>query len=206
MYKILCVDDNGNPCHVNLEELIDTILKKVPKQFTTVNSDEWMGSPGLYFREAIEIPTNLGVYKKANDVPALVGFGLIVYDLVTVGKIIFASKDSEGVTYVSPDGTEHLDYKEYNGWFYNVIEESVHLRGSSPVRQYSNYIFGCEEGALKELISVAKVGPANYISEINENGDRLATLGRLGSEDGSIIFGTDGTITCKKLIETGGNE
>lgn len=205
MYKILCIDEKGNPCHVNLEELIDSILNKVPKDYSTINSDEWMGSPGLYFREAIEIPTNLGVYKKANDVPALVGF-CIFYNPDKVGKIIFVSKDMRGVAYVSPDGVEHLDYKEYDGWFYSIIEESVHLRGNSPVRQFSNYLFGCEEGAVKELIEVAKVGPANYISEFHENGDRLATFGFMGGKDGSIIFGTDGTITCKKLIETGGNE
>lgn len=205
MYKLLCVDNNGNPCHVDLEELIATILKKVPTQFTTVNTDEWTGAPDLYFRDAVEIPTNLGIYKKANDIPALVGFAMF-HNPTTVGKIIFVSKDSKGVEFVSPDKTHHLDYKEYDGWFYSIIEESVHLRGNSPVRQYSNYLFGCEEEAVKELIAVAKVGPANYISEINETGDRLITFGKLGNSDGSIIFGTDGTITCKKLIEMGGKD
>lgn len=205
MYKLLCVDDNGNPCHVDLEELIATILKKVPTQFTTVNTDEWTGTPDLYFREAVEIPTNEGIYKKLNNTPALVGFAMF-HNPTTVGKIIFVSKDMRGVAYVSPDGAEHLECKEYDGWFYSIIEDSVHLRGNSPVRQYSNYLFGCEEGAVKELINVAKVGPANYISEINETGDRLITFGKLGNSDGSIIFGTDGTITCKKLIETGGKD
>lgn len=198
MYKILCIDDKGNPCHIDLNELIDTILKKVPTQFVTVNEDEWEGSPDLYFKEAIEIPTNLGIYKKVNNIPALVGF-CIFYNPDKVGKIIFVSKDMRGVAYVSPDGVEHLDYKEYDGWFYSIIDESVHLRGNSPVRQYSNYLFGCEEDAVKELIEVAKVGPANYISAFKSNGDVLA-------EFGDVKIGTDGTIKCKKLIETGGKD
>lgn len=210
MYKILCVDDQHHMCHVDLEELITHILKKIPNQFITVDKDAWMGSPDLYFKEAVEIPTNIGTFKKLNDIPALVAFALLHNgDGAKVGNIIFVSKDSKGVAYLSPNTEQHLDYKEYNGWFYNISKESVRLKGVCPIRQFSNIIFGTEEKAVEALIQSSCIKPATYISEFNKEGNYLATFGSLEGSDNSkapIIFDNEGNIYCKKLIETGGKD
>ena len=213
-YRLLAVDDNGAPCNVDLGQLIEHItkevLKSVPNSHKLMSTDGWIAKRELYFNHKKSISTNLGVYQKVNDTPAIISF--IRFwdgDGHQVGRLIFLSFDRKGCIYRSPDGRQHPNPKQHGEMFYNITHEDIRLDTDSSVKPFSNRVFDSEEQAVEELINSADIQSATYFSTFPTTGDILFALGANFEDDvmnAPIIFDTEGHIWCNGVFNKEGKE
>lgn len=212
-YRLLAVDDNGAPCNVDLGQLIEHItkevLKSVPNSHKLISTDGWIAKRELYFNHKKSITTNLGVYQKVNDTPAIISF-IRFWDGVghQVGRLIFVSPDRKGCIYRSPDGRQHPNPKQHGEMFYNITHEDIRLEDDS-IASFSNTVFDSEEEAVKSLIMSSEVQTAQYFSIFPKEGDVLLALGSNFEDDvmnAPIIFDKEGNIWCNGVYNKDGKE
>ena len=213
-YRLLAVDDNGAPCNVDLGQLIEHItkevLKSVPNSHKLTATNGWIAKRELYFNHKKSITTNLGVYQKVNDTPAIISF-IRFWDGVghQVGRLIFLSFDRKGCIYRSPDGRQHPNPKQHGDMFYNITHEDIRLDTDSSVKSFSNRVFDSEEQAVEELIDASHIQSATYFSTFPTTGDILFALGANFEDDvmnAPIIFDTEGHIWCNGVFNKEGKE
>ena len=213
-YKLLAVDSEGKNCYVDLRQLIDHITSKVleslPRSYKLTNTDGWIAKQELYFDYRVAIPTNVGVFSKVNDTPAIISFvRFYTEEGHVVGRLIFVSPDRKGCIYRSPDGKQHPNPKQHGEMFYNITQEDVRLESNCAVSSFSNYIFGTEDDAVREFIKSAEIQPAEYFSVFPNDGDILLALGAHYKDDvmnAPIIFDREGHIWCNGVYNKEGKE
>lgn len=212
-YKLLAVDDQGKECNVDLKDLIEHItnqvLKQMPNSYKLSSGDEWMAKEGYFFKRKVLIPTNIGAYEKVNSTPAIIGFGKFKdSNGVTVGRLIFMSKERRGCVYRSPDGKQHPNPKESDGWFYNITQEDIRPSDDT-IKVFANLIFESEQDALDGLLQTAHVRPAQYFSVFPTDGDILLALGCNFEDDvmnAPVIFDKEGNLWCNGVFNRDGKE
>lgn len=213
-YKLLAVDSKGNSCNVDLRQLIDHITSKVleslPRSYKLTNTDSWIAKQELYFDYRVAIPTNVGVFSKVNDTPAIISFvRFYTEEGHVVGRLIFVSPDRKGCIYRSPDGKQHPNPKQHGEMFYNITQEDVRLDADGPVKPISIRVFDSEEQAVEELIDASHIQSATYFSTFPTNGDILFALGANFEDDimnAPIIFDREGHIWCNGVYNKEGKE
>ena len=212
-YKLLAVDGDGKACNVDLRQLIEYItsevLKQIPNSHVLTSSNDWMAREDLYFKYKKSIDTNLGVYQKVNDTPAIISFVRYMDEGHQVGRLIFLSFDRKGCIYRSPDGKQHPNPKQHGDMFYNITHEDIRLDTDSSVKPFSNRVFDSEEQAVEELINSAGIQSATYFSTFPTTGDILFALGANFEDDvmnAPIIFDTEGHIWCNGVFNKEGKE
>ena len=210
-YKLLCTDDEGNACNIDLRELINYIstTMQAPRSLCTVADDEWSAESSIFFTSKASIETNIGLYSKVNSVPCIITCARFYNcEGEIYRRLIFLSKDRKGVVYSSPDGKQHPNPSsiEYNGeiWYYNITKHDLTINRKSDVSMFSNYIYGTVYECIMALIDSAQVAKRKYYTIFPEKGDILCAIGASSPDDvmsAPIIFDNKGNLSCNSLIE-----
>ncbi len=207
-YKLLCVDEEGKQCNVDLQALISYISSKVRTICTEV-PDEWAAKRGMFFREKFDILTNLGIYTKVSNKPSIITISKFYdSDKNICERLIFLSKDRSGATYRSPDGKQHPNTRtvpfENDIWYYNISKDDIKVGTDSKVTLCSNYIFENEKDCVINVLKTSELTTGKYYTIFPEKGEIAVAVGALYPDDvmsAPIIFDNKGNLACNSLIE-----
>ena len=204
-YRLLCLDEENRQCHINLTDLLEKIRRESYKH-RTIDPDKWMCTNRLFFDYEIVVDTNIGPFQKINDIPCICTY--IKYkqtDGMTVGSVIFLSKNKYGTHYADGENNLHNSTHEFTyedeTWFYNIIF-NCRITNSNEIKTYSNSIFDSINDAINDIFSTANVREAEYWSMFPREGDTLFLAGiknKNGIENPLISIDTDGVIHCNGI-------